>query len=528
VSAWAAILAAARAERTVFDRARAEPGALQAALLQRLLMANAETAFGREHRFGTIATTDDFRARVPIRRYDEWQPRLDRVVAGEPSVLTREPVIAFEETSGTRCGRKLVPYTASSLLAFRAAVLPWLADLADRRPAAFAGRGYVAVSPVARAPRSIGGIPVGVASEGAYLGNNLAASFLEALAVPPSVAALTDVEQWRFVTLAHLLAARDLSIISVWSPTFMIALLEALPGLAELLLQGLRDGTAGVVADRDRMREVTAALSQTPVDTGRLWPQLDTVSAWADGVSRPYARRLAQMLPHAWLQPKGLLATESAITTPYSVSSSPVPALTSAFLEFVDEGGVPHLCEDVQAGERYRIIVTTPGGFYRYDLGDWVRCQGIDGRLPLLEFIGRDVVSDLVGEKLCEDFIGETLRSIDGPACLAPRAAATPFYELLVDVELGDNRQRLAALVDDRLCANPHYAYARRLGQLGPVVLRPLDRLLERHTRAQALRGRRLADIKPPALIDDADLYFALTNQVDKGNSDLGALPVLA
>jgi hypothetical protein len=220
------------------------------------------------------------------------------------------------------------------------------------------------------------------------------------------------------------------------------------------------------------------------------------------------------MLPHAFLQPKGLLATESAVTTPCT-ASWPVPALRSAFLEFIDVAGRSHLCDELQEGEIYRVVLTTPGGLYRYDLGDRLRCHGFDGPLPLLEFVGREVVSDLVGEKLHECFVSEVLNTIGGDACLAPRAAATPFYELLVDAAHGGNVKTMATRVDRLLCDNPQYAYARRIGQLGPVALRLLDRLIERHTHAEALRGRRLADIKPPVLIDDPRLYAALTNQVD-------------
>ena len=86
----------------------------------------------------------------------------------------------------------------------------------------------------------------------------------------------------------------------------------------------------------------------------------------------------------------------------------------------------------------------------------------------------------------------------------------------------------MATLVDTLLCANPQYAYARRIGQLGPVALRPSDRLIERHTRAEALRGRRLADIKPPILIDDPDTYAALTNQVDSESSDFRTSSLVA
>jgi hypothetical protein len=514
LNGWGQILAAARSERDVFESACATPRASQGALLRRILEANADSDFGRAHRFATIGSLEEFRARVPIRGYEEFAPWLDRVAAGEASVLTREPVIAFEETGGSRSGRKLVPYTASSLRAFGAAVLPWLATLAERRPGAFAGKAYVAISPMAQRPRRLGGIPVGLVSEGAYLGADLVAAFMDVLATPPVVASLTDVDEWRFATLAYLLASADLTIVSIWSPTFLISLLDAIPGLAEPLMRAICDGMTGIAADPARAKRVDAALARNPIDTERLWPRLDTVSTWADGASRFYARRLAEMLPHSALQPKGLLATEGAVTTNCCLSW-PVPALTSAVLEFVDEVGTPHFCDELQVGASYRVIMTNHGGFYRYDLGDRLCCRGHSGPLPMLEFVGREVTSDLVGEKLSEAFISEALSLVDGAACLAPRPARRPFYELLVESRRATDQPLAAALVDERLCANPQYAYARRIGQLGPVVMRDVDGLFDRYMRAALFPGRRLSDVKPPALIDDARIYAAMTNQVE-------------
>jgi hypothetical protein len=477
--------------------------------LRQILAANAGTHFGRTHGFADIRTIDDFRTRVPIRPYDALRPGLDRVAAGETDVLTSEPVVAFEETGGSTTGSKLVPYTASSLKAFRAAVLPWLADLAARRPGAFAGKAYVSVSPATRAPRMIGGIPVGMASEGAYLGADLVPAFLEIMAVPASVAHLSDVDEWRIATLISLVRCSDLTLISVWSPTFLIALLDALPPLAEPLLRALHD-------EPERARDVSTALARDPVDTALLWPQLDTVSGWADGASRPYARRLQDLLPHVTLQPKGLLATEGAVTTPCS-SSWPVPALTSALLEFIDDSEKPLQCDELRAGERYRVVMTNAGGFYRYDLGDRLLCHGYEDGLPMLEFIGRDISSDLVGEKLTDPFVSDALTLVRGTACLVPRATARPHYVLLVDTCDHDTAQCAAAAVEQRLCSNPQYDYARKIGQLDPVAYEIVNQLLERYLRLETRRGRRLADIKPPALITHAATVEALLNPVDRG-----------
>jgi hypothetical protein len=525
VKGWDVILAAARPTRRDFTRACADPRTAQLRLLRKVIAANAETEFGREYCFHTISSLESFRSSVPIQTYDELRGRIDRIADGQSQILTHEPVIAFEATGGSTSGRKLIPYTASSLAAFRAAVLPWLAELAERRPRAIAGRAYVAVSPAARPCRRIGDVRVGLASEGAYLGADLVPAFASLLVTPQSLSSIADIDEWRFATLLHVLAAPDLSFISCWSPTFLMALLDAVQNLGERLTRAIHDGphemgrtSAGQASgDPLRARIVERALAANPIDTRLLWPRLDTVSVWADGSSRAYARRLQEVLPHVALQPKGLLATEGAVSLPYG-SAGAVPALLSAFVEFVDEAGEAHLCDALRAGETYRVIITTAGGLYRYDLGDRVRCQGHAGPLPLLEFAGRaGLTSDLVGEKLEEPLVIEALGTLQETACLVPHAGERPFYELLVETGTEAELGTKAARVEARLRANPQYAYARALRQLGPMEARAVPDLLGLYTHAELQRGRRLADIKPPTLITSPETCAALTNHVDAG-----------
>src|SRR5262249_6776191 len=259
---------------------------------------------------------------------------------------------------------------------------------------------------------------------------------------------------------------------------------------------------------------VEAALALQLIDWRAIWPRLDTISAWADGPSQIYAQRLAEMFPHAHLQPKGLLATEGALTIPQGEAR--VPALTSTPIEFIGESGVADVCDELRAGATYRVVLTTPGGFYRYDLGDRVRCDRMVAGLPGLVFVGRaDVMSDLVGEKLSEEFVAAALRRLDVPACLVARAAAKPFYALLVQSPDPHSLTAMAEQVDRRLGGKPQYAYARAIGQLGPIQPLAIDRLLERFADAQLCRGRRLADIKPPALIADREIADLLAKRVD-------------
>src|SRR6185295_5509465 len=99
----------------------------------------------------------------------------------------------------------------------------------------------------------------------------------------------------------------------------------------------------------------------------------------------------------------------------------------------------------------------TPGGLYRYDLGDVLECesQGVSG--PTLRFIGRaGVVSDLVGEKLSDSFVANVLAQLPSGAALVPSAQPRPHYELWIDAAAPPG-QDLATRVDTLLHDNPQY-----------------------------------------------------------------------
>ena len=410
-------------------------------------------------------------------------------------MLTDEPIIAFEETGGSAAGAKLIPYTMSSLLAFRSAILPWIGDLLLRRPVIASGRAYVSVSPATRQPRvTAGGLPVGLPSEGAYLGADLAEPFRSILVTNDSIASLTDVNEWQMATLCQLIASRDLTFISVWSPSFLLRLLDALTNGMEVI-------KARLGGQPEPMDRLTRAFAGGRFCTEILWPSLDTISCWTDGPSRVMAQQLARWFPSIFIEPKGILATESAISLPWGTPPNSLPALLSAFLEFVDESGQERLVDEVSEGQEYRIVLTTPGGLYRYDIGDRVRCTGHTGLVPRFEFLGRaGLVSDLVGEKLTEDFVCRIVGELEWPAMLVAQIQPEPHYELWIDCRGSEVSVTLARDVEGRLKSNPQYAYARALGQIGPLSLMCKPGFIRECHDALLAKGRRLGDLKSVSL----------------------------
>lgn len=459
--------------------------------------------------YGSPRTVAAFRAQVPLCNYEDLSPAIERIAKGASHILFTGRPMAYERTGGSSGGSKLIPYTAQGLVDFQRNLLPWLADTV--RTFGITGRAYFSISPATRPPEVLHGIPLGL-PDGAYLGPQASAALAQVMAVSPEVVTLTDVRVWQEATAHQLQAAHDLELISVWSPTFLLRLLDAMP------------------------------------NAPACWPRLKLISCWAHGPARRHAQELQQRLqathPAICIQPKGLLATEGVMTVPWHSPCDLTAAMSSAHCSYTPEQcspanarhqvtmpspmpvhciPAPHgfiellhndvccLPHEAQPGQTYEVILTTASGLYRYRTGDHVLCtsqlqrlphQAQQAQVPDLVFVGRDGLhSDLVGEKLTEAFVAHCLHQWPGYAVLLPDVARCG-YVLVVEQAPGDASALHNSLVqlEQALSANPQYAYARRMGQLAPLRLcmQPNASAIVEQTLLQ--QGTRLGDIKPLAL----------------------------
>src|SRR5207245_10708093 len=89
-------------------------------------------------------------------------------------------------------------------------------------------------------------------------------------------------------------------------------------------------------------------------------------------------------------------------------------------------------CTELDEGGTYHIVLTTPGGLYRYDINDVVRVTGFYNQTPLIEFIrkGRDV-SNITGEKLHVNQIIQAMEHAQSAAGLTVQR-----YRSFADLEI--------------------------------------------------------------------------------------------
>jgi len=512
-----------------YHAALADPEGTQRGLLASLLRRNADTAFGRRYGFAEITTVDEFQERVPLSTWDDYEPWVERIAAGEEHVLTRSPVRILELSSGSSSAAKRIPYTADLQRDIRRAVAPWICDAYQRNPEVTRGAGYWSITPPAlveeRARPSA--VPVGFEEDGEYLGGFWKRLAGATLAVPAAVRLVRDIDAFRYVTLLFLLRRADLALFSVWHPSFLTLLLGALPGFWESLLRDLERGTltppsplseaARTALGRhaplpDRAAELSRLGPDSP---SLLWPNVSLVSCWGDAHAALHLPEVQRLFPAAKVQPKGLVATEAFVTIPYA-GRHPL-AIRSHFFEFLPEGSGGRVClaHELETGDVASVVVTTGGGLYRYQLQDRVAVDGFVGPTPSLRFLGKEGhVSDLRGEKLHESFVTgalartfENLRLSPRFALLAPATPADPpAYTLYVELPDAGSlpatfADDLAKTLDAELSANPHYRLCVSLGQLAPARVYLIEKEgVARYLERCRERGQRLGDIKPLAL----------------------------
>lgn len=429
-----------------------------------LLENHAGTEFGRAHCFGSIRRPEEFREAIPPGNYEDHRSWIERAANGERGVAACGEVLGFERTSGTSSRPKWIPLTEGLQEQFARGLAAWFGGWRTRRPEVFSGRAYWALSPAGMAAETTpGGLPVGMAGDAAYFPDAVGARLAEWLVVPGLSGGLSTLFD---ETAEALLATPDLSLVSVWSPTFLL----------------------GIDAAVERRRPGKR--------WSDLWPKLALASCWADASSAPWIPLLRERLGKVGIEPKGLLATEGITSLPDEIDGSPRLAAECHWHEFLDEAGRFTELRDLKPGCDYEVLLTTAGGLFRYRSGDRVRVTAA-GALPRLRFTGRGgSTSDLVGEKLHENEVLAAFLATGERGLLAadPRR---PGYDLWL--EEGTRAADLVAL----LRRNPYFDQALRLHQLPPPALRrlPPGWPLKLAASLATLRGARVGDVKLPLLV---------------------------
>ncbi len=480
---------------------------VQEQLLLEILTMNKDTEYGRKYNFAKIKNIAQFRANVPISSYTDYLPYIELQKSGRNNILTDEKVKMFELSGGSSGSCKLIPYTLSLKQQFLAGIKPWIYQLYKTYPQLKDGKSYWSITPPAIEKHyTEGGIAIGFEDDTAYFGKF--EQFLTNLLFirAKNIDFGDTTEQFYQKTALALLSDCNLALISVWNPSYLLILLDYISKNQQELL---------ILLPPKRRQEIAQYLKDDQFHL--IWPKLSLISCWADHLACESYQKLQKMLPDINFQPKGILATEAFISLPYRQTGFSILSYKSHFFEFIDVvTNKIHIYTELKLHQKYEIIFTTGGGFYRYRINDCVLVADLSEEgLPLLQFCGKtDKTADYHGEKLNELFIAHILEQINTQENastnynLANRFKLFAYQDQAYILFLANCKYAqkadyylLANQLEEHLLASYHYRLCRRLGQLqaSQICLIEGDYQQDYINFYQA-KGRKLGDIKPELL----------------------------
>lgn len=535
-----------------FERSTKDPRKAQEQVLLKYLSRNRRTEFGLKYDFSSIRSIGDFRARLPVSDYESIRAYINRMKKGEPNVLTADKVVYFGITSGTTGEPKLIPVTKYSDARKSALMDIWAYYTCMDHPHVVEGRILGVISPEVKS-HTEGGIPYGPEDGHAY--NNLLRIVKRLYVLPYQVFSIGDYDA-RYYCILRIAMEHNVTTIATLNPSSLVLLCQRIPAVANKTIADIERGTLD--ASFDIPAQIRSAIERTlkpnPKRAAELkellkkngellpkhfWPRLDLIECWKGGTVKCYIQQLPRYFGDVAVRDFGCLSTEARSSVPMNdEGAGGVLAIQTNFYEFIPKEDMNKtrkrtvLCDELEAGKEYLLIVTTAGGLYRYNIDDIVRVSGFFNKTPVIEFVqkGRNAVS-ITGEKIYESHVNEAvMRSAEKyriavqnfcAVASAEKGRGTSRYIFLVEFadkpSLAQKKKFLESIDRELRAQNSEYDDLREQQLIvhpSLKVVRPGE--FERYRRERIAQGSHDTQFKMPklALLADFQDRFAVVEEI--------------
>lgn len=524
-----------RAKALRFLNCTSSARAIQEEVLLDILRRNEKSEFGQKYRFAKIKSAKGFKKNVPISTYEDLSGYIERVKAGETTCLfgPDEKVLMFALTSGTTSRPKFIPVTPTSLRKYRRGWQIWGGFLLFDHRDAFSGYALEVVSRQKKPPLR-GIVPCGSISG---LIAEMQNPIFKCICAAPG-AGLIEEPLGRYYFFLRSAIEKNLTFISTANPSTLILMARLVDEEKEKIIKDVHDGTLSrkmhiseevckrleqrLKPNKKRSRELEG-MART---SGKLlprdfWPHLKIIATWKGGSVSIYLPGLKEFFGDVPVREIGLVASEGRFTIPTTdQGAGGLMNYPSSFFEFIPEEEIESeepttfLCDELEVGQNYFLLLTTSGGLYRYNILDLVRVLGYCYQTPFLEFLSKgEHFSSITGEKISEFQVVEAGKMAAKVSdlhlenfLLVPFWDKIPYYGVLLEeTDVREEKlQTFAKELDENLGrSNIEYLEKRRSRRLGPVRVKiiPAGTFEEEKARLLAERGGIVEQYKHPFLL---------------------------
>ena len=517
-----------------FDLALEAPALAQKEKFKDIISRNVGTEFGEKYSFKNIKTISDYRKAVPIKDYTGFKPYVDLMIKGKENILVAGKVNMFGVTSGSTAAPKFIPITRHFTVEYHNSHLIWMYNMVKSRSDSVIGSIFTMVSPATEGLTE-GGIPYGSSSGKQYRDQSIPIRALHP--IPYSAFLIDDIQSKYHVALAFALG-KDIRVVNSVNPSTLVMIAKILADRGEMLVEDLaasqfnnipssKQNLRSVLSKRlkpvpDRVDFLRDIIKRNGTLTPKaVWPNICAINTWQGGNAPFYLSKVSSLWGSAPQRCFGLRATEGMFSIPLDdFTASAVLAVNGHFLEFIEDGcevkedSATLLAHELEVGKRYRVVITTSSGLYRYDLGDVVEVTGMRKNTPEVAFLHKaGGVLSITGEKVYEDQVVDVMSFVSTKLdydivgfSVTIEIAENVRYALIVELShLPDDawNKKLIDMFDSELKKqNIEYRDKRASGRLHkPVLVIIKSGSYEKHRDLLVSKGRHDGQIKPPHLL---------------------------
>ena len=532
-----------------FEEATKDPLRAQGKILLEYLSRNRNTKYGRQYSFSSIKTITDYQARVPLCDSETVRPLIKRMSDSEDNILTADKVRFFGSTSGTTSTPKFIPTTKFSESKKAQLLDLWSYYIVRDHPDVLDGKILAIISPEVEG-HSPGGIPFGAESGHGY--KSLPGLVKDLYVLPYEVFEIKDYEA-RYYAILRMGMGSDVTDIATLNPNTLILLAQKIAKWQEMIISDIEKGglNGSFSMPQEIRNRICRRLAPDPVRAGELkailnkkgtllpkyfWPNMKLIECWKGGTMKLYLNELPAWFGPVTTRDIGCLSTEARSSIPMSdEGAGGVLAIQTNFYEFIpkEDMGMRQkktiLCDSIEKGKEYFIIVTTPGGLYRYNIDDIIRVDGFFNKTPIIEFVQKGLnATSIAGEKLYESQLNDALNNvlrrmkifIEFFCAVAEPKSGSPRYIFLTEFSqegLGrDEKKRFLKAMDEELCLqNREYEFCRKAQLIKDPVLKVVSKgEFERYRIKRVASGAHDGQFKAPELT--ADTNFQKNFRIDE------------
>ncbi|MFA6321455.1 MAG: GH3 auxin-responsive promoter family protein [Candidatus Omnitrophota bacterium] len=520
----------------VFEESTKNPLAAQEKVLLEYISRNKYTEYGKAYNFSEIRSIKDYQSSVPLSDCESMRPFIEKMKKGQQNVLTVDKPEFFGVTSGTTNKPKYIPVTEYSRRKKAELMDLWSYYILKSHPNILQGKVLAMISPDTEGVTE-SGIFYGAESGHAY--KNLPDFVKKMYAIPYEVFTIRDYAA-RYYCVLRIGMEENVSTIAALNPSAIVLLCQRISGWQEKIIKDIENGTIDTSFEVDAgIRSVLARqLKPNPKRAAQLraileekkvllpkdfWPDLVLIECWKGGTVKLYLKELPQYFGNVPVRDFGCLSTEARSSIPISDDGAGgILAVTTNFYEFIPKDEINSsakrflTCDQLEAGREYFLIVTTPGGLYRYNIDDIITVDDYFNDTPVIEFVQKGVNAvSLTGEKIYESQVNAAvLKAVESSNILIKFFSATiepmtpGHYVFLVEFDgmagAGDKKALLFAIEKGLRVENREYNDLRNEGVLGAPTLKVVKSgEFEKYRRLKISQGAHDGQFKAPELTGD-------------------------